>query len=291
MAASGVERRTNAAAQFALELAPDADGMTRVVGRHVRYPYTFLKPFWFGDAPHGLATIYQQSASGGVYGGERLAQRLRLAAGAAAQVTNQAATIVHAARAHGPARQSVDIALAAHAFMEFLPEPLLLYPESAFEQTVSVELDPSAQIVLVDGMVSHDPNAGQKPFAHYASTIQIRATDGTLLCRDRIAIDGRDFARALVTPQGDWAASGLVLCVAPSVQARHAEIAAALEVALTTLAPESVVYASAALLPNACGVGMRIAARDGASLRAALEASWRCLRMSLTGSAAPRRRK
>ena len=102
----------NPAAQLELRFAPDVGGVTRVVQRRVCYPYVFLKPFWFGDQPTGIATAIIQSSSGGLFGGERLLQRLRLAPHAAVHLTNQAATIVHAMRGHAATVQRENWSLA-----------------------------------------------------------------------------------------------------------------------------------------------------------------------------------
>ncbi len=104
--------------QLELTFAADGKGRTRVSRRRVRYPYTFLKPFWFGDRPRGIATAMIQSGSGGLFGGERLGQVITLERDAAAHVTNQAATIVHAARGHAATEQNVCLRLAPDAFLE-----------------------------------------------------------------------------------------------------------------------------------------------------------------------------
>src|SRR5690606_19591985 len=133
------------------------------------YPYTFLKPFWFGDRPPGVATVMLQSASGGLFGGEDLAQVVTLAAGAAVHMTTLAATVVHAARMHPPTTQQVRVALGAHAYFEYLPEPLILFPGAHIAQRLAITLDASARCILGDGVVRHDPSPADLPFAAYRS--------------------------------------------------------------------------------------------------------------------------
>ena len=136
------------AAQLDLRFAPDVGGVTRVVQRRVCYPYDFLKPFWFGDQPTGIVTAIIQSSSGGLFGGERLLQRLRLAPHAAVHLTNQAATIVHAMRGHAATVQRVELELGNNAYLEYLPEPVTLFPGAGLEQQVRVTLAPQSVLLL-----------------------------------------------------------------------------------------------------------------------------------------------
>lgn len=278
------------APQLELAFAPDAGGVTRVARRRVCYPYTFLKPFWFGDRPPGLATVMLQSASGGLFGGETLTQTVSLARGAAVHLTTQAAAIVHAMRGQPPARQHVRLVAGPGAHLEYVCEPLLLFPDAGLEQTFEVELDPTACVVYADGFVQHDPGTDDRPFAHYRSDLGVRVAEGRLLLLDRMEIAGAEFAAAMRTARGAWRACGICLVAAPALGARHAAIAGLLNAALAALEDPNV-YAAAVVAPNDSGVVCRIAAADGAALRAALEACWRTARLALSGQPPPRRRK
>ena len=75
--------------------------------QHVPYPFHVTRPFYLDAQRPDLATLYLQSSSGGVYGGDDLSLTLDIRAGAAAQVTTQAATIVHDCRG-SPARAVVQ---------------------------------------------------------------------------------------------------------------------------------------------------------------------------------------
>ena len=280
----------NPAAQLELRFAPDVGGVTRVVQRRVCYPYVFLKPFWFGDQPTGIATAIIQSSSGGLFGGERLLQRLRLAPHAAVHLTNQAATIVHAKRGHAATVQRVELELGDNAYLEYLPEPVTLFPGAGLEQEVRVTLAPQSVLLYADGMLGHAPGGVEAAFAHYANCLEVYADDGRLLCAERSFVSGTDFVRSLHNTRGAWRACGLFVLAAPQERARHEVWVNLLNETLQ--APGGAdIYAASAPLPNQAGVLCRIAAADGAHLRAALEACWRAARLDLTGAAAPRRRK
>lgn len=287
---------TGAAAppQLELRFAPDAAGTTRVVRRRVRYPYAFLQPFWFGDRPEGIATAILQSGSGGLFGSERLGQVLALEPGAAAHVTSQAATIVHDARGGAAAEQEVRLELGAGSFLEYLPEPLLLFPGAALAQRIHAVLAPSAVLLLGDGAAAHDPEAGAgdpgRPFAVWRSSLEVRLEDGRLLFADRASPGGAAWRRALAGGGRQRRACGWFALVAPAAGPRQAGLAAALAAALEPVAAAGVDAALAAL-PNGAGLWCRIAAPDGAGLRAGLRACWTAARTAWTGAPPPRPRK
>src|SRR5690606_9699555 len=70
-------------------------GRTRLQHRRVRYPYAMAVPLRLDRATPGLETVILQSASGGIFEGERLCQRLIADDGAQVCLTTQAATVVH----------------------------------------------------------------------------------------------------------------------------------------------------------------------------------------------------
>ncbi|MEX2480418.1 MAG: urease accessory protein UreD [Gammaproteobacteria bacterium] len=285
---------TTAPVQLGLDFARDRAGVTRVVRRRVRYPYTFLKPFWFGDRPAGIATALIQSGSGGLYGGERLGQRIALGDGAAVHLTSQAAAVVHAQRGLGPTEQRVELELAAQTYLEYCPDPLILFPDAGLEQQIDVRLAADAVLIHADGIVRHDPGPGDRPFATYRSMLTVRSGDGRLLVRDHLVVNGQAFDRMLnVTNDGCWRGCGLLVAVAPARPDAHEAWCSVLNARLAALAAaaQGGIYAACAPLPNTAGIACRIVSRDGAGLRAALEACWRELRQVLTGSAAPRKRK
>lgn len=280
------------AAQLALDFAPDTAGITRVTRRRIRYPYTFLKPFWFDDRPTGIASVLIQSGSGGLYAGERLVQRINLAAGAAVHFSTQAAAVVHAMRGHAPTAQRLELRLAANTYLEYVPDPLILFPDAGLAQHAAIVLDPSAVLLHADGVVRHDPGSGDRPFAIYRNTLDIDCCDGTVLLRERMAVTGEAFDRMLNGADGAWRACGLVVLVAPARVAEHAAWCVLLAERLDVLERDmGGLYAASASLPNAAGIACRIVARDGAALRMVLEACWRDLRCAVTGTAAPRKRK
>lgn len=252
----------------------------------MRYPYVLLRPFWFDDAPAGMATVLLQSASGGLYAGESLGQRVALEPGAAVHLTTQAACVVHARAGGRPARQRASLEVGAGSHLEYLPEPLVLFPDAALEQDVTVDLAADGTLIYADGWLQHALPADDRPFASLHSTFQLLGPDGPLVI-ERCAVAGSECAGVLGPGRAPWRAVGLVVAAAPARADLHGAIANAIDAALDLPG----LYAAAVPAPHGAGVVARLVARDGAALRAGLEAAWRAAHAALTGRTAPRRRK
>jgi urease accessory protein len=70
-------------------------GRTVLTRQRIPYPFHATRPFYLDQARPDLATLYLQSAAGGLYRGDRVALSITAEPQSAAHVTTQAATIVH----------------------------------------------------------------------------------------------------------------------------------------------------------------------------------------------------
>ncbi|MGB3022584.1 MAG: urease accessory protein UreD, partial [Methyloceanibacter sp.] len=136
MAAAAVGRRL-VSGRLELEFAAAPDGRTYLRRQFASYPFHVCRvQFQDRDIPD-LATLYVQSCSGGVYEDDRL--KLALAAGenAKAHVSTQAATVVHSMPT-GRAEQIVRLDCAHGSYLEYLPDPQILFPGSSCRSAISV---------------------------------------------------------------------------------------------------------------------------------------------------------
>jgi len=92
LSCSAVEPGRAAEAHLAAELA---GGRTTLRRQHVGYPFHVTRGFYLDAARPDLLTLYLQSASGGLYAGDRLKLDVAVAANAAFHLTTQASTVVH----------------------------------------------------------------------------------------------------------------------------------------------------------------------------------------------------
>ena len=90
-------------------------GKTFLARQLTPHPFHITRPFYFEEVPQGIASLYLQSSSGGLYGDDHLTLDIAVRKNAAAHVTTQASTVVHAARG-GVTRNRVRIHVERGAF-------------------------------------------------------------------------------------------------------------------------------------------------------------------------------
>jgi urease accessory protein len=271
-------------AQADLEFACDANGATYVHRQRAGYPFHVGRSLKMPGDPPGMPTVYLQSCSGGIFEGDTLRLRVAAGEGAAAHVATAASTVVHSMEAQA-ASQQVELHAQAGSFLEYLPDPVILFPRAKLTSGVRVSVHPGATVILGDSVLLHDPKGGDDRFDWLQSDTVIEDAAGKLLARDRFHIEGVQMARGLAGITGSWKAQGSLFVVTSAKPA--AELVAAMRAALAPIG----VYSGATILPNQSGAWARILATDAAALKAALFSAWTAIRQTLTGAAPMPRRK
>jgi urease accessory protein len=225
-------------------------------------------------------TLYLQSASGGLYAGDKLALEISVGERAAFHLTTQAATVVHEGREAG-SRQRQSIRVESGAFCALGIDPYVLFPGAHLElETVATVAD-DAVLFLADGFAIHDPRNAGRAFAQFSSRQRISRPDGRLLLQDIGRIGGNELRNGSV---GGMAAAATILMIAPADRLPRM---AALEEAADRLG----CLAGASLAPNGAGQAMRILAPDGGTLARALEAAFHVASRAALDVDLARRRK
>jgi urease accessory protein len=231
-----------------------------------------------------MPTLYLQSCAGGMFEGDDLRLRIEAGEGSAAHVTSGASTIVHSMEQEA-AVQYLELHARDGSFLEYLPDPNILFPCSRLDNRVKLTAHAGATAIVGDTLLLHDPKGGDGTFDWLRSETRIEAPSGKLLACDRFHIEGAQLARGLAGVAGASAAQGSLFVVTATRPA--AELVDALREALALPG----IYAGAALLPNRAGAWARILATDAAALKAAMFGAWSAARNLLTGSLPVQRRK
>ena len=100
-------------------------GSSYLQRQYASYPFHVCRVHYHDKDHPGLATLYVQSCSGGIYEDDRLDLMLATARGAEAHVSTQAATVVHSMPS-GSASQRVRIQCEGGSYLEYLPDPQIL---------------------------------------------------------------------------------------------------------------------------------------------------------------------
>lgn len=271
-----------------LGFARAPDGSTFIAGQRSPYPFHLCKGFRYDGDPPGMLTVYMQSASGGIYAGERLGTKILVEDGAAAHVTAQASTIVHEMREEH-ASHAVALTAGPGAVLEYLPEAVILFPGSQLRSTVKVVVHDDAAMILSDSFLCHDPAGLGRRFGMLTTQLDVTDPGGRLLARDRYAIAGETLDRMVPRP-GGCLGHGTVTMLAGRDVVRQG-IGPVRQALSDLMARHDASYGGASTLPGERGIWARFLAREGAALRSITQGVWARMRESLTGRPPVARRK
>lgn len=259
-----------------------AGGATRLGRQRVPYPFHITRAFHLDAARPDLATLYLQSASGGVYRGDRLTLSIDVAAGAAAHVTTQAATIVHDTRGHDAAL-TTRIAVGAGGILAYTPDPLVLFPGAALDNTTELALADGANAIVCDGFCWHDPTVRGRIFDRCALTTIVRDHGGRPVICDRGSVRGAHL-RDSASPLGPYGAAGTMLLLGPGSERLDQK---QFEDRLDAVG----CLAGVSAAPGNSGYGARLLAPDGGTLARGLALAFALAFEALTGAPPAPRRK
>jgi urease accessory protein len=264
-------------------------GGGRTVLRRQRLPYPFhaTRTFHLDQARPDLATLYLQSAAGGLYRGDQVALSITAEPQSASHVTTQAATIVHRTH-HFPVEQNTRLEVGEHAFLALTPDPLVLFPGAAISCATEITLAAGGCAILTDGLSHHDPEGvgpegSGRSFERYSNAVAVRDAAGRILLNDRGSITGEAMF-APSSPLGPYRAVGTVFVLGHGAECCDAELFDKRLAATGCVAGFS-------KLPNNAGMGSRVLAANSGALARGLEAAFAVAFEALIGVPPARRRK
>jgi urease accessory protein len=273
------------AGRLDLGFAADGGGRTYLARQYANYPFHVCRALYQDAERPGLATLYLQSCSGGLYEDDRLDMRVEIAEGAEAHVSTQGPTIVHTMPS-GSASLDARIVGAPRSYLEYLPDPQILFPGSHCASRIEVYLGGDAVALVSDSFLCHDPDGRAEPFSNYASEIVIANEVGQVAAIDRLRVDGGSFGEARPGISGVYAAQGTMIV------AGFALSSPALAENLRAMRPgrdEAAIGVSE--LPKSAGLIVRVLATDGAALKRVMASAWSTARTVLKGAPPIERRK
>jgi urease accessory protein len=262
-------------------------GRTVLTHQRVPYPFHATRPFYLDPARTDLATLYLQSAAGGLYRGDRVTLSIVAEPHSAAHVTTQAATIVH--RTHRfPVEQNTRLDVGENAFLALTPDPLVLFPGAAIACATEITLAESGSVIFADGLSHHAPEdiaayESGRAFARFSNAVVVHDANGRVLLNDRGAITGQDLF-APSSPLGPYRAVGSIFALGRGAERCDAE-------QLETRLASCGCVAGFSKLPNNAGIGGRVLAANGGALARGLEAAFAVAFAALIGLPPARRRK
>jgi urease accessory protein len=267
-----------------LEFCRDAR-RTYIHRQFASYPFHVCRPHYLTDDPPGLATLYTQSLAGGIFEKDRLNMAMHCGPGTMVHCTSQASTIVHA-MSDGDARHRVEIEIENDAFVEYMPDPVILFPSAHFSSSIAINIAPSGELILCDSILSHDPLGKNGVFRQLKSELVVSDEAGTLLACDRFLVSGTTFLSQSPGICGSYSAFGSIFFISRSSQKE-----VMIDAIRSGLDRLSGIYGGVSHMPNECGIVTRILASNAHSMRSGINAVWSSVRCMRFGTAPRPRRK
>lgn len=263
-----------ATAQLDLSFARAPSGETYLARQYGGFPFHVTRTLQLDEEPAGMATVVLQSLGAGLLQGDRLAMAITAQPRAAAHVTTQGSGVAHAMLREG-ARQDAAIVVGEGAFLEYLPRPLILFPDADVTTSLDIVLHEGASVMWCDGYLAHDPHKGEGRFARLRAQTTLRGGAGALLALDRFEIEGHVLAEG-----GAMAGHAVHASLGFAGPGADGALAALWRDALGGI---DGVYGGVSTLPGEAGLFCRLLARDGVALRGAMLALWRAMRLQRFG--------
>lgn len=257
-------------------------GPSRLVERRQRFPLRLTVPLYLDPAEPGMAFVYVQNPTGGVFPGDELTTAVTAGEGTAVHVTTPSATKLY--RGSGAtARADFAFRVGRDGYLEHVPEILIPHAGSRYVQQSRVELAAGSAFVGVE-RVAPGRFARGELFQYEFLELRTAAysAEGSELCVDRLVLEPARMPPLRRGLLGSSPYLGTILVLAPG---RDGEaIAAALDEAVSG-------RGAAAALPFGAGALARVLAPSAVALRATVEAGWAVARRLLLGSQPPPARK
>lgn len=261
----------------------DRRRVTQLDRRTQRFPLRMTTPLRVDDADPGMAFVIVQNPTGGVFAGDRL--ELRVAAGqhARVHVRTQSATKVYDMDG-GAAESIVHLEVAAGAYLEYVPDPVIPQAGATLTQRTTVSSSGGGSCFMAETIAAGRVARGEA-YAFERIRFETRVlVDGDLACHDVADVEPRRRAPRLAGMLGDADQLCSVFCVCPDVDVEA--LAARIDARLAETVGDR---GAAAPLQGGVGVVGRIMSSSAMEARRALHTVWDLARRELVGSGIPRR--
>jgi urease accessory protein len=197
-----------------LSIAAEArNGRTHLARQSFRVPYHISKPYWDADSRTLVVQIVNPTA--GILAGDRLLSAITAGPNTAMLVTTPSASRVFRMQA-GEATCEQNLSVAARAWLEVLPEPLVPHRGCSYRQSVRVDVAAGGRLFFADLLMAGRVAHGERwAWNRLCLETDIRC-DGRRVLRERFAHGGPELGQlAALAGSGPEACFGNAVLVAP----------------------------------------------------------------------------
>ncbi|WP_305093078.1 urease accessory protein UreD [Prescottella sp. R16] len=263
------------------------DGRTELSHHRQQSPLQIMRPLYVDPERPDLPVVYLMSTGGGLVQGDRMRFEFDCGPGTSVHLTTQASTKAQRMDTDY-ATQVVQLRAAAGAFVEYLPEPLIPFGGARLHQRTEVTVDPSATVIVGETVLAGRLARGERHrYDVFASDLEIVRPDGSLLAVDTIRLQPETDGVTGPAVFGDHDVMGTLYVVTASAEA--AVLADTVHEAIADSGPD--VRAGVSVLPDDCGVWVRVLGAHTESVTAVVYRAWDAARRLLIGVPAPHIRR
>lgn len=256
------------------------DGHTTLALAEQQPPLRIVRAFHLED---GAALVHLHNLSGGVLGGDQLELVVEVGPRAHAQLTSTGATRIYRRRAGRPvAMQQVRLSVAADGLLEFVPDPLIPFANSAYRQDTRIDLAPGSGLFWWE-IVAPGREARGEVFAF--DLLQTRldlVADGRLVALERARLEPHQRPPASLARLGPYRYYvTFYVCRVGATDdwpALEEQLRAVLQ---PWSCPGEIVWGVSSL--PAHGLVVRALSRGGRAIMPGLMALWRAAKLALYG--------
>ncbi len=266
---------------LSLEFAKNSDGKTYLENQYAAYPFHICRTQYYDNDPPGMANIYIQSASGGIYENENLTTNVIANSNSYSHVTTQASTIVHG-MTNGGAYQTVNINATGNSYTEYISDPLILFPGSKLNSTINIYSEKKSTAIVADAFLLHFLNGKDHLFEQLNSNLQVYSDNNKLLAKDVYLVKPKNF----LDGKHKYIGMGTICIINRSISKEKK-----LDLLQKSIKENKSIYGGATLLPNNCGIIVKFLAPDGDTLKKTILQTWMTIRTSIVGTKPNIRRK
>ena len=233
----------------------------------------------------GTPYLMLLNPTGGVLGGDFLLTQIALGADSSVCLTTPSATRVYRTKSQ-PAVQNTEIVIGEGASLEYLPDHVIPYQHSYFQQSLRVEMGRGSRALFWDAMAAGRVARGERwEFREFDSRMEIT------LCGREVFLSRTRIRPSSLAPGQLGVAEGFGYLAAFVIVADRLdgweEVAAAMNAELRNVPP---VYGGASTLANN-GCIVKLLASSASDLTAAQAALWARARQLIFGSGSVSLRK
>ncbi len=264
-----------------LVLAP-RDGRTRLVRSRCRPPLQIQRALHPDPLMPNQALVMLANPTGGIFQGDRHRISISVESGGAARVTTQGASRIHS-MPQGSARQRLELTVGAGAHLEYLPDAVIPYRDSDFEQETTLSVASGGVLIYWDIFAPGRVAMGENfRYRRLANRLDVIGPDGFPAYREAFAIDPNAPFPLARRSYGDRAL-GPSLSLGSMLVVADEAAGVLLPLLQKILRHSPDVAAGVTRMPNDVGLGIRAIGADTAAVQACFTGCLDVARRQLLG--------